>query len=108
MNKLTRKNGSAQNFITPTIINREDEYFMITKRELKNIEHFNTTMNVISEICTIVGSAGLGFILNLTPSLTKDYISVVVAVFILIFLAIYAKWGKDHTLSKVLKLYENQ
>lgn len=107
MTTSNKKNVLKPNLISSTIISREDEYIMLNKRELEMTDNFNTMMKIFAETCTILSSAGLGFILNLEPTNTKLYIFFLIVILVMLLLSIYAKYARYKIMNKILKLYQN-
>lgn len=69
------------------------------------LDKYNADMNIIAEIATILGSAGLGFLLNLEPALTKSYAFIILFTLVMICLGIYAKFSKKNTTEEILRTY---
>ena len=65
--KLKTQIKDTPPLIVSNILPREDNYMIITKRELTQIDNFTSWMDIYSECCLLLGSAFFGFTLSLIP-----------------------------------------
>lgn len=94
-------------FVTTSIYKREDKGIIIMEKELQMADNTVSALDISSEVLVIFASASLGYILNITPHLTKNYVFGIAITVVLFIIGFYLKRKKTTAISGILKMYKD-
>jgi hypothetical protein len=88
---------------------REDEYILITKKELRIVDNTTSSLDIIAQVLLALSTLGAGLLPTIYDDLSAYGFGFCVLFVICIFLgSLYLSSKRKTTLNEILKLYEKQ